>query len=68
MFLDPRGEATSAWSQFLRPHPEIDERVAVLAGMDTSISDTMMRQARQDGEEFRREQAHSPGAELGGEG
>jgi heat shock protein HtpX len=68
MFLDPRGEATSAWSQFLRPHPEIDERVAVLAGMDTSISDTMMRQARQDGEEFRREQAHGPGAELGGEG
>ena len=63
MFLDPRGEATSGWSQFFRAHPEIDERVAVLAGMDTSISETMLRRARQDGDEFRRAQVDRVDAE-----
>lgn len=58
MFLDPRGEAASGWSQFLRAHPGIDERVAPLAGMDTSISETMIAQARQAGERFRHEQAY----------
>lgn len=58
MFLDPRGEVTTGWHQFIRAHPGIDERVALLARMDTSISDTMIAQARETGERFRHEQAH----------
>jgi heat shock protein HtpX len=63
MFLDPRGEASSGWRAFFRAHPPVGERITVLAGMDTSISEAMLERARYDGEKFGHEQVYGADAE-----
>jgi heat shock protein HtpX len=61
MFLDPRGEASSAIGEFLRAHPRIQERVRILAGMDTSITTEMLERAAHEGERFHHEQVYGSG-------
>jgi heat shock protein HtpX len=60
MFLDPRGETSRPWSAFMRAHPRVDERIEVLAGMDTGITKGMLDSARREGEGFRHRARFAP--------
>ena len=53
MYLaDPRAHLRGLWQGLVSTHPAIDERLSVLAGLDTSITLSEIERARQAGRDY----------------